>query len=422
MVFFIRTFKQLLNNNGLLSLIDQSIVSAANFITGFFLARFLSIEEYGAFTLTLSILFFLNGVQSALFITPFTIISKDYQEHIRKKYIGEITVIYFLFIVVIILLMIFVYYIFSMRYIYKNVLIGVIITVLFIQGQEFFRRVLFSNLLFLKALINDFLCYGVRVIGLIILLSLGELNLLNTFLVMAFSGLLGMIIGYIDTKIYIQFQNIDIKSSLKINWNFGKWLLGNNIFAWVNTQIYIFVASSFLGPSAPARLSATQNLLNPTNILMQGLQNYYLPLGVKGYKDKGISFLKQFIRKYLFIISSILIFYSLLINLNASNLLYLLYGNKYSGSEYLLFLWSIAYIVTGFSRPYMLGLNILKKPRTGFFTYMIISILSIMLVVPIINLLGIEGMIYWSIFTGIIIFLINFIIYKREIKIIEEGN
>lgn len=421
MGFFIRIFKKLLNNNGLVSLIDQSIVSAVNFITGFFLARFLSIEEYGAFTLTLSILFFLNGIQNALFITPFTIISKDYQEH-RKKYMGETTVIYFLFIVVIILLMIFVYYIFPMGYIYRNVLIGVIITILFIQGQEFFRRVLFSNLLFRKALINDSLCYGVRVIGLIILLALGELNLLNTFLVMAFSGLLGMIIGYLDTKIYIQFQNIDIKSSLKINWNFGKWLLGNNIFAWVNTQIYIFVASSFLGPSAPARLSATQNLLNPTNILMQGLQNYYLPLGVEGYKEKGIGFLKQFIHKYLFIISSILIFYSLLIDLNASKLLYLLYGNKYSGSEYLLFLWSIAYIVTGFSRPYMLGLNILKKPRTGFFTYMIISILSIMLVVPIIKLLGAEGMIYWSIFTGIIIFLINFIIYKREIKIIEEGK
>ena len=53
---------------------DQALVSLANFATSILLARFCPTEEYGAYVLAASIMFFVNGVHEALITAPMVIL------------------------------------------------------------------------------------------------------------------------------------------------------------------------------------------------------------------------------------------------------------------------------------------------------------------------------------------------------------
>ena len=62
---FLSTTKQ-----GGMSLVDQAVVSGTNFLTGVFLARFCTKDEYGLYVLAISLLIFWDGVRVSLIGSP----------------------------------------------------------------------------------------------------------------------------------------------------------------------------------------------------------------------------------------------------------------------------------------------------------------------------------------------------------------
>ena len=73
---------------GLVSLADQAVVSAANFVTGVILARACAKEELGLYLLGLSLMLVALDIQTALLATPYMIHSPRLQAGALCRYSG----------------------------------------------------------------------------------------------------------------------------------------------------------------------------------------------------------------------------------------------------------------------------------------------------------------------------------------------
>jgi len=144
------------------ALIDQSLVSVANFALSVLAVRLLGIDEFGIYSLTVLAIFFANGVQSAFISNPMAIISQKMEKEMCNVYyctvFGQQIALSFVLIS-----LVFLAYFFSNT---LSILISVkqlvfpFIGMLFAsQLQEFLRRYFFGLNRFVEIFCLDLLKY-----------------------------------------------------------------------------------------------------------------------------------------------------------------------------------------------------------------------------------------------------------------------
>ncbi|ARP44338.1 hypothetical protein GTHT12_02842 [Geobacillus thermodenitrificans] len=401
-------------------------MSVSNFFVVFFLGRTLMVNEFGKYTLGNSIILFILGLQTALIISPFTVLKENDNEnfkiiHYSSNFIIQLLFILALWIVLLIVCLLPRRYNYGLNF---DIVLPMLIAVTTILFQEFFRRLGYANLDLRNVLVND---VATHIFRLILILLASSLNLLdgNTiFYLLSISALIGTFVGYIQYRNFIILKELNILKTIKDNWHFGKWLLGNQSFSWINTQLFLFAGSIINDVSVAAKLSATQALLNPTNVFMLAIQNIMLPLGVSVYtKQSKQEFHRYILKVFLFSLIPML-GYCIFIVIFGEQILNFLYVGKYNDAKDLLFIWCGVYLLTSISRPFMIALQIIRKPQYGFYTYLMLSILSVIFVIPIVKRFGIYGIMFWSVFSGLIVLVISFYYYRKTmgLKFRVKGN
>ena len=413
---------KLIKKNSVLSMLDQCIVSGSNFFMTFFLGRVLSVNDFGSYSIVNSLYYLLFGIQVALIITPMTLkIQND--DEMNNTINNNLIVSLFINITMIIIM--------SISLIYyqkeiKNILLLLPISLFLISNllQEFFRRVRFSQLKIIDVLFYDVVYCTTKIISLIIVWFLFKNTLFNFYLVISITSLV-VVIWNIKMNIrHINLQTSSIKETFISNWKYGKWLLGSQVFSWINTQLFLIVGSIIGSSIVAASINATQSILNLTNIFMIALGNIILAKGNIILKKYGIRKFNRYIWKMTIVMLSMMVLYTILLIINGDKILDLLYKGKYNDFTKMLMLWSISYILTALSRAAIIGVQILNLPRYNFYSFLLLAILSIIFVVPICKYSNEYGTVYWSIFSGVIISILSIGLYIYGVKMYkgEKNN
>jgi O-antigen/teichoic acid export membrane protein len=405
---------------GYITFIDQSIVSFVHFLMSLLLARFLIPAEYGIWVLAYSVLVFAYGVQHALIISPMMVLGAATKGDDAKNYFTSTGIMQAIFGITVIIIFLITSGI--LHIVYKKpettyIFLAMSITSFSFLGQEFFRRTLFAQLKAKEALKNDILCYGLQIIGIITLYYTGILNAVNTFWIIALSALLAIIYGYYQCHNLLKPRLVLWRSTIKENWDFGKWLLGSTLTTWTSGQAYIFIAAFILGPIAPAILRACQNIYGPTHVLLKGIENIFPPMASKKYSEHGIKSLNNFLKKVLLLLVITMGIYGILASFSANFLLKLLYKNQYSGYGHIVILFAIMYLVSTLMRVPSVGLQAIKKPKGIFYAYLISTIITIVISIPLIKYFDIVGAAIGILISAIIV---NVIIYYYYWKCISN--
>jgi O-antigen/teichoic acid export membrane protein len=405
---------------GYITFIDQSIVSFVHFLISLLLARFLVPAEFGIWVLAYSVLVFAYGVQQALIISPMMVLGAATKGDDAKNYFsstGIMQAIFGITVVAIFLITSGILHIIYKKPVTTYIFLAMSITSFSFLGQEFFRRMLFAQLKAKEALKNDILCYGLQVIGIIALFYAGILNAVNTFWIIALSALFAIIYGYYQCHNVLKPRLVLWRATIKENWDFGKWLLGSTLTTWTSGQAYIFIAAFMLGPIAPAVLRACQNIYGPTHILLKGVENIFPAMASKKYSEHGIKSLNSFLKKVLLLLAIAMGIYGILASFSANFLLKLLYKNQYSGYENIVILFAIMYLASTIMRVPSVGLQAVKKPKGIFYAYLISTIITIVLSIPLIKYFDIVGAAIGILISAIIV---NVIIYYYYWKCISN--
>lgn len=397
---------------GYWSLADQTLVSAANFFTTFYLARNLEQEAFGIFALGYAIILLVSSLQDGIVVSPMMVLGAPLEGEQRIRYFSSLAAIQGLlsFIVSFILL---IGGIALSRFITGKLLIIVALNVFFYMGQEYFRRSLFTWLEIEKAFLNDVVCYGGQVSGLVLLSHLKRLSWENSLFVVGATSGVALVLGFFQFRNGLTSKLIDLKKVFLENWHYGKWLLGSSLATYTSSQAYLFISAYLLGPAAAGVLRAVQNVFGPTHVLLNGFANFVPQIASKRFVSEGTAPLKELLKKVAYLLLAVMAIYCFAVSIKSETVLNLLYKDQYVGSEGIVTLFAVNYLFATVSIIVGFGLRAIQKTDVIFRAYIGSSIITILASIPLVYFWGIAGAVVGIILSGAFVSLYSFVGLKR---------
>jgi len=208
--------------------VDQALISATNFITIILLARGLTQDGLGQFSLVYSALLFVNSIQSGIVTQPHNILGvgrrwRDYQVFTTSTAISQLLLSGLAALLALIAWAL-------TRFTGSEIallLLALAPTIVAWQLQELLRRVLYTEGREAKALIVDLLGYGGQVAALAVLAWRGHLTGPATLYAIALTSAIAAIYGLWEIRHSLCLQ-VDRRMMLD-NWHFGKWIAGGEV-------------------------------------------------------------------------------------------------------------------------------------------------------------------------------------------------
>jgi O-antigen/teichoic acid export membrane protein len=372
----------------LFSLLDQASFSGSNFLVSLLLARWLSSDEYGAYSVTFSLFLLLAGLQIALIFEPMAVFGAKSHYQSLPEYFGFLFVSESLISLIIALSITGIAFFVSQPI--QTALWGLSVGILPIYSFWLFRQACYvesrSNLAMIGSVIYAF----VLLCGTFILFQIGSFSPLTTYLLMGLSGLVASI--FLWFALPVKFGKIDVRKILSENWVYGKWIIVASIASWLSINIYPSLINVFWGLSGAGAFRAMQNLILP---LQQGLSAIYLlllPWLARWQRNRGLSWIKETNKKIVFALLLLTIVYSGILVIFGPLFVRFIYRRPFFED----FLWLLPYL--GLSMVLVvpgqiLGLSLrIYEQSSNILWIKLATAIAILICVPIsIHLLNIQG-------------------------------
>lgn len=365
-------FKKRVSPPAVLVLFDQAIYSGTNFLLTFFLAQQLEVKSFGLFSTILLITYLLMSIVNALLIQPFQVsiskISKK-REYYVSLFLGLVALLFFfMFVVKLLPFFLPVENVFNGN---SNAIICFITGYIF---QDFFRKLFLSLATIDTVLIIDVLFLVIIVLGFCFYTNPVHLNLALWIIgvanfVSAIPGLLFIVKKYE--------KPLSWKLFLKNHLFQGKWLLSVAVLQWSSSNFFVLVSGIYLGIEALGALRLVQSLFGIINIVLQSVENFFLPK-VAALYHKNTSKAKAYLLEIslygalLFsVILSVLFFFS-------TEIIILAGGEKYQTYGYVVKIIAVLYFFIFLSYPIRIAIRVMVLNKIFFFGYLFSFLFSML--------------------------------------------
>lgn len=349
---------------------DQLIFSGSNFLLTFLLVRKLSISEFGIFSSILLITYFLVGISNAFIVQPFQILSA---KNFSKKSLG------FAFMASLVLISMFSLLVFFITLLpvpaiafVKNNLSALIVFVSAYILQDFLRKILLT-------IDHIKIVLFIDTIFIIIFPLLGfevSLTLWKSLYIIGIVNIAASVpgIGYLIKNADFNLKNTSL---LRYYFTEGKWLLSASLLQWLSGNFFTLAAGVYLGINALGALRLVQSFFGIINIILQTIENYYLPKTAQLYyqnKNQEKKELLLKIRKAIALLAIIIVCFFIF----SDSLIIILGGEKYHQCGFVIKLISALYIVILYSYPTRISIRILEQNKAFFIGYCISFVFSVL--------------------------------------------
>jgi O-antigen/teichoic acid export membrane protein len=382
---------------GMVSIVDQGVVSLTNFLTGVIIGRACSKEEFGLYSLCFSIVLFLASFQTTLISTPYIVYSPRFEAFDRAAYTGSNLIHQFVISIFAIAGLSAAFLVLStgMGPTGLAPVVGALaIAITFILMREFARRVLFSRLKFEHALFIDILVAMVQIGMLVILAKNGMLSARWTYYVMGLAcGLATVVWFYFDHK-NIELKPKQVFSDFRLNCQIGKWDFASGIMAVASIQLYTWFIAIFYGTEATGILAACLGLSFLVNPLILGLANYLGPKTMHAFTERGIGQVHHMVGRIIVIFSVLMSLYSIIMIIWGERLLQMTYGSKYAGFGFVVGLMALAKLAEVLPLGFHCGFYALEKADIYFRSQSLLLIISLTAGLFFVRAYGVAGVAY----------------------------
>lgn len=340
---------QYLKNHTLLVLIDQGIYSGTNFLLTFFIAQKLNLTDFGIFSSIILFTYLVLSVVHAIFIQPLQV--NPQKNILQNSYQIILTIGIFIFLAIFSIILIIIYNSFIF---FENLNITALI--LFIGAyilQDSLRKILITYHQLAYTIVSDTLF----TLSLLILFYIQpQLNLNSSIWIIAISNCLACI-----PALFYFTKNYQLSKEWKkitfFHFTEGKWLIGVSFLQWGSSNLFVLISGVYLGIEALAALRLGQSLFGIINVILQSVENYFIPKIASLYAQN-----KEIARRYLYKISSygilILILCLLPVCFYASSIIQFIGGESYKNYGIIIQLLSILYVFIFLSYPIRIAIRI----------------------------------------------------------------
>jgi len=396
---------------------DQGLVATSNFTLNILLARWLTPNEYGAFSVAYTIFLFLSTFHIGMLNEPLLVFGPGKYKCKIRTYLRVLILgnwIFGIFVGTIFFLAHLAFLLFSSSLLTPTFL-GISIASPFILFQWLMRRACYINL---QPQLAAFSGVGYMVLiftGAFVLNHYERLNPNNVLFIMAIANLFSGLWLFFKLGVPLKLKKDTelISDALKDHWRYGRWASGTAALAWIPCNVFIVFLPIWSGLEASAAYKALLNLLLPMLYVNTALGAVMLPILVD---RRGLTDFWPLVIQFSFLCIIGPFFYWVFIGVFGESLMHLLYSGNYL--EYVDILWLIGIIpvIGALVTISVIALQALELPHIIFRAYLVSTGVTLTLGLLIVKNWGVQGaMVGWLIaYIAIVSILIGMLaLYKQ---------
>ena len=377
------------------SLIDQMMISGANFTTGILLARHLGVNQFGQFSLIWLVVQFVQTVQNGAIFLPMMSIGPKQSTDTYKFYYTIVFVHELIFAIL------------STAFVIGGILIWDEIfkgwnvrellwpfsaVVFATQIQDFLRRYFFSLSKSKISTVIDSIRYGGQILAFIWLFMFSSWQPDIAGVLWTMFAAAGVSIMAAWCKVHnlewslAQWQIVSLR-----HWHFSKWLISTTLLGWISGELYYVIVGGVLGSSAVGILKSAQTIMGASNVFFQGMQNFMPVRASEVFREGEIVQLTKFVRKSTFFITLATGSIAIVVCAYPNHVMEFFYGPQFRDYGWVLVGYAIIYMITALGVVLPVGLLTLEKTFPTLLGFITSGIVSAVIMYPLVRVYGLTG-------------------------------
>jgi O-antigen/teichoic acid export membrane protein len=322
-------------HQGIVSLADQAVASATNFVTGVIIARACSKEEFGLYMLGFSLILLMTDFQTSLISTPYMVYAPRLKGRAHALYTGSTLIHQSAFCLLTMLVLVCGAFAVTAGIGPRGlgpVLWALVAVIGLIMLREFARRVCFARLKLMTAFVFD-TCIAVGQIGgLLLLARFGLLSASRAYWVIGSACGIAVLWWLWSDREFYHPRMSESLADLKKNWVFGKWVFASGLVWAVSMNLYPWLLAFFHGTASAGVWAACLGVVSVGNPALLGIQNFVGPKIAHVYAAEGPRALRRLVLKISAVIALPMSLLCLVMFFWGGRLIALLYGRQYAGN------------------------------------------------------------------------------------------
>lgn len=410
--------KRGLASKGALTIIDQVVYSASNFLTAVLVARNCSAQQFGYYILGLRLIDYFREAQNVLIWSPYMLFSPRFEGRERAEYTGSTLVHQLIFSLIVTL--VFIGSGFIAESSFASLMLALAFVGVFFPLQEYTRRICFANFQTLAVVIFDSSITVIQLTGLFWLARQNRMSVSAAYWMIGAANALAVIAWLIWSRKNTAFVYHRVLSDFKKNWSQGKWLLGGNLTLLATTQVYPWALTSFHGAAAMGMLAAGEGVVNFIRAFINSIQNFLGPRLAHAYARGGKRQLRQVVSQTALILGLSTGVCSLVLAVMGGNLAALIYGSQFGGLRWIVTLLALHIFAWGITTSQSYALSTIERSDLNFKINVLGLILSIVLGLGLTLKFGAIGAASSLFLSSLLTAIVRQIVFVRLFK--EEKN
>ena len=382
------------------SIVDQGILSGANFLVSMLLARWLTASEYGSFAVGFAGFLLLSGFHNALILEPMSVLGTAYRDYELPRYLWSLIWIQGALVIGLALVLGGISVLaWSMGPHLGRSFGGLALAMPSILLYWFLRRVCYlvsrpqlamrGGVIYAISLLTIFLAIsgGGRASSFVTFVSMG----------LASSAAFAVIWRSLNEVFGSRpsfWKLSDVLGLLVKHWAYGRWVLGSTWVHWLSSSGYLPLVGSFAGLAQAGALQALQNLLAPLQQTLTALGLVLLPWLAGQSINYGGRFVKDRTIPLALGLVSLAVLYALPLIAWGERLTEVLYQpGEYSRYAWLFPYLSAASVLGAATQGLALGLRAIGRPDAVFWSQAVATLVMVSVGIQLVRMLGLYGVV-----------------------------
>lgn len=409
---------------GAMALLDQGLISGANFIVGILLARNLAPHEYGAYALAFQVFLLLSVGYSAMVLEPLSVFGSSVYRDTNREYLGVLLRVHGFVAAVIVTGLGACAWVLSLadpRSSLTAALIGVAIASPCMLLFSLARRGFYVKLSPRQAALGAVGYFAVVLGGLWLVFYWGWLSPLAAFLLIAAgAGLTApLLLGRLGFAVKPRQGLLKLSEVARRHWGYGRWALGSAVAVWFSSAIYFPILGTFHGLAEAGTLQALSNFSSPIAQAFVAMSMLTLPYAAGVHHENSWAGAHQLAAKLALIYAGGTILYWLVMVTFRWQVVDHLYGGKYLGIVGLIPWLAVASVLRISATSQAIILRAMHAPRLVFAAYSTASAVDVVAGIPLTWAFGLWGAIVGMISSSAVALIVTFAMLHRSTPLPE---
>ena len=379
---------------GLLALLDQGIASATTFLTLLILARTVTKDELGIYSLCLSLVLFATMLQERALAMPYMVFSPKQPKTKSSHLLGSVLVHQAILTVLAVIAVLAYGTYLAVTEGFSEMTVGIVslsIAMVPFMLRDFFRSLCFAHFQLVHSLWIDATVFTLQIGGLLLLRSRDLLAVPTCFFLVGLACAAGCTTWLNRTNQSMTFDWKEAQDTWQEHWAFSKWLVIGRLLG-NGCQVAIpWIVAAMIDRSAAGVLAVCATLAGLSWVFVRGLNNLLQPRAIRAFHTQGKrGLLKEVLGSCLFY-GLILGAMCLAFVLVGSWLLSTVFGAEFAEGSTVLILLGLNSLITSLALSCSNALNAMERSEVNFIGELATCLGTLLTAYPLIHFYGIEG-------------------------------